>query len=115
MVLRGEDLGVIGVERELAPVALLLAEPEEALHGGATVGALHPFTLRPPLELGGFGRLGQRLARAEQRLDVYAVVDGFGFLGVSHRVLLESLFGEVEKRPTPSPVWRTHTLRRWNM
>ena len=60
VVLGGEDLGVIGVERVPGAVALFLAETEEALDGRAAVGAVLPLTGRPPLELCRLGRIGQR-------------------------------------------------------
>ena len=46
MILRGEDLGMIGVERERSPVVLLLTESEEALDRGTAVRAAYPLTLR---------------------------------------------------------------------
>ena len=87
IVLGGEALGVIGVELIGGPVLLLGAEAGEAGDGGAAVGAVAPGAAGPPGELGGFGRGGQRLARAEQGLDVHAVVDGT--VGDGHRCLLD--------------------------
>ena len=75
LVLRGEDLGMVGVEREFRLVAMLLApRPKKPFDGGTAVRAVHPFAARAPLESRGLRGLGQRLAGAEQRRDVDAVV-----------------------------------------
>ncbi len=74
VVLRGEHLGVIGIELELGLVGLLLAEAEEALDDGVAVRAVHPIAGRAPFELGGLGGVGQRLAGADEGLDVDAVL-----------------------------------------
>ena len=66
---------MVGVERERRLVLLLRAQAEEALDGRVAVRAVHPLAGRAPLELRGLRRFGQRFARAEQRLDVDAVVD----------------------------------------
>ena len=58
-IFRSEDLGVVSVEGESCPVVLFLAQSEESLHGGATVGALddlpprvvpHPMLVPAPVE-----------------------------------------------------------------
>jgi hypothetical protein len=58
VVLRRENLGMVCLERELAAVLLLLAEPEEPFHGGLAVRAFHPLILGPPRELCRLGGLG---------------------------------------------------------
>ena len=73
-ILGGEDLRVVGLERRLGLVRLLLAEAEEALDVRLAVGAVLPLAGRPPRELRRLGRALQRLARVEQRLDVDSVV-----------------------------------------
>ena len=70
VVLGGEDLGVVGVEGEAGPIALLLAESEEALDLRPAVGPVLPLAGCPPPEGGGLGRLGERIAGAEQGFDV---------------------------------------------
>src|SRR5439155_26981943 len=74
-VLRGEELGMVSVERVRLVVALLLAEAEEAVHLRVGVRAVLPLARGPPLELRGLGRPGEGLLGIEQRLDVDAVVD----------------------------------------
>ena len=91
VVLGGEDLRVVGVDGEGLAVRVLLAEPAEVGDGGAAVRALHPFARGLPLELGGLGRVRQRLAGAAQGFDVHAVVDG---RGVGSRHVLSSLRAE---------------------
>ena len=61
-VLRGEDLGMVGIELEGFLAALLLAQAEETLDRRVAVGAVLPFTGGAPFEFGGFRRLGQRIA-----------------------------------------------------
>ena len=71
LVLRGEDLGMVGIELEGLLAALLLAQAEEALDRRVAVGAVLPFAGGAPFEFGGFRRLGQRIAgrrSARQRL-----------------------------------------------
>ena len=85
--------GMVGVEGELALVLLLGAEAVEAFDGGAAVRAVHPLARRAPLELGGLGCLGQRFARAEQCLDVDAVVDGLVGLRGRHGFVLGKVQG----------------------
>src|SRR5262252_2851854 len=75
VVFGGEDLRVIGVERELRAVPLLLAEPEEALDRGAAVRSPQPLTLRAPLELGAGRGLGQCRSGSEQRVHIDTIVD----------------------------------------
>ncbi len=65
VVLGREDLGVVGIEGELGPVFLLLAEAEVSLDGRVTVGAVLPLAGRTPLEPGALGRRGQCLTGAE--------------------------------------------------
>ena len=60
---------------ESLATGLLGAEPVEVADHGAAVGAIDPLAAGAPLELRGLGRMLERLARAEQRLDVDAVVD----------------------------------------
>src|SRR5262249_35068701 len=67
---------------------LLGAEPVEALHARAAVRAVDPFNRGAPLELRGFGRLLERLLRAEERFDVNTVVYGFVVLYCRHGLLL---------------------------
>src|SRR5205085_1429460 len=55
VVLRGEDLGVVDVERVAGAVTLLLAEAEEALHGRAAVCPVLPLTRGSPFELAASG------------------------------------------------------------
>ena len=88
VVLRREDLGVIGFDRERLSVRVVLAEAGEVGDRRAAVGAVHPLAAGSPLELRGLGGVGERLAGAADRFDVHAVVDGWG-VGLSHcRVLL---------------------------
>ena len=51
-ILGGEDFRMIGLERELGLVLLLLAEPMEALNLRLAVRAVLPFAGGPPRELG---------------------------------------------------------------
>src|SRR5262249_45022950 len=98
LVLGGEDLGVVGVEGELGLVALLLAQAVEALDAGLAVGAVQPLATRLPVELRGLGRLAQRIARAQQRIDVDSVLNLL-LRFRAHRSLLEW----VDQRPS---LWR---------
>src|SRR4051812_19330110 len=83
-VLGGEDLRVVGVERELGLVLLVLAEAVELLDLRLAVGAVLPLAGRPPLELRGLGGVPERFPRRKQCPYVDAVVDA----GLSHRALL---------------------------
>src|SRR4029079_4693382 len=51
VILRGENLGMIRLERSLGFVLLLLAETEKSLHLRLTVGSVLPFAGRTPREL----------------------------------------------------------------
>src|SRR5438046_4858198 len=73
VVLGREDLGMVGFERPLFLVVVLLAEAEEALHLDLAVHAVLPLGGRAPGELGGLGRALQHLPRVEQRLHVDSV------------------------------------------
>ena len=75
VILRREDLRMIGLERGLGLVLLLLAEPEEALDVRLAVRAVLPLAGRPPRELRRLRRALQRFARVQQCLDVDSVVD----------------------------------------
>ena len=75
VILGREDLGMVRVERVRRAVALLGAETEEALDGALAVRAVLPLGAGPPRELRALGRLGERVARIEQCLDIDAVVD----------------------------------------
>ena len=88
VVLGGEDLGVVGVDRVRLAVHVLSAEAGEVGDLGAAVGPSHPLAAGPPLEEGGLGGVRERLAGAAERLDVHAVVDGRGIGGRSSPVLL---------------------------
>ena len=68
---------MIGFDRVRGLVMLLLAEAEEALNGRATVSAVDPLTRRAPSEFCGLWCPGQRLARAEQSLDIDTIIDWF--------------------------------------
>ena len=57
-------------------VVLLGAQPVEALDGGTAVRAVDPLDGRAPCELRRFRCFAQRRLRAEERIDVDAVVDG---------------------------------------
>src|SRR5262249_17280597 len=84
VVLGSEDLRMIGLERELGLVLLLVPEPMEALDGRCGVGAVQPLAGRAPAELGGLGRVRQCFPCGQQRVDVDAVVDTrFSHLPVS--------------------------------
>src|SRR3984957_18359917 len=76
LVLRREDLGVVGFERPLFLVVLLLAEAEVALDLHRAVHAALPLGRRAPGELSGLRRALQHFARVEQRLHVDTVSDG---------------------------------------
>ena len=67
-------------------VALLGPEAGEAVDCGVAVGAFAPGASGAPGELCPGGGLSQRGARAEQGVDVYAIVDGT--VGDGHRILL---------------------------
>jgi hypothetical protein len=75
VVLGREDLRMIGFHAEILVAGLLGAEAEEVADHGAAVRSGHPFAACAPLELGGLGRLLERLAGTQQRIDVDAVVD----------------------------------------
>ena len=79
LVLGSEDGRVIGVVLELGVVRLLGAQAEELLDAGTAVGAANPAAGGAPLELGGSRGVGERLASAQQGLDIDAV-DNFGHL-----------------------------------
>ena len=66
---------MIGLERRLGLVLLLLPEAEEALDVRLAVRAVLPLAGRPPRELRRLRRALQRLPRVEQRLDVDSIVD----------------------------------------
>src|SRR6202021_2492220 len=70
-----EDLGVVGFERPLFVVIVLLPEAEEALDLDRAAPAPLPLGRRAPGELRGLGRALQHLARVEQRLHVYTIGD----------------------------------------
>src|SRR5215467_12364109 len=70
VVLRREDLRVVGFEHPLVLVALLLAETEEALDLDRAVHACLPHGGRAPAELSGLRRTLQRFTRLEQCLHV---------------------------------------------
>ena len=74
LVLGREDLRVVGLERELGPVLLLLAEPVEAVDVRAAVRALLPLARGPPREFRRLGRLAQSFTRLEQGAYVDTVV-----------------------------------------
>src|SRR5690606_7891477 len=98
VVLGGEDLRVVRVERELPAVALLLTQPIEALDRRSAVRAADPVTGGAPAELRGLRSLLQRFARTQQCLDVDAVVD-FQGRDVHLRLLLERCCDGRGRRP----------------
>ena len=88
LVLGGEDLGMIGIEREGALVVLFLAEAVKAFDRRVAVRAVLPFAGGAPFELRGLWRLGQRIASSDQRLDVHAIIDSGGSaIGLGHATL----------------------------
>jgi hypothetical protein len=97
LVLGGEDLGMIRVEREPFFVLLLLAEAVEALDRRMAMSAVHPLAACPPHELRGFRRTAERLPRAKQRLDVHAIINLGVFAGVGHGFLLRASHCENRK------------------
>ena len=99
VVLRREDLGVVGFERPLLLVALLLAEAEEALDLDRAVHAVLPLGGRPPGELGGLRRTLQHFARIEQCLHVDSVVD-CGHVAIPPLLI------------SPDSLWRWLTIHR---
>src|ERR1017187_7307142 len=76
VVLGRENLGVVGLERPLFLVVLLLPEAEEALDLDRAVDAALPLGGRAPGELSGLRRALEHLARVEQRLNVHTVGNG---------------------------------------
>jgi hypothetical protein len=76
VVLRREDLGVVGFESPLLLVVLLLPQAEEALDLDLAVHAALPLGRRAPGELGCLGRTLEYFARVEECLNVNAVGDG---------------------------------------
>src|ERR1044072_2202323 len=66
---------MIGVERALSLVLLLLTEPKEALDTRLAVRPVLPLTRRAPRKFCRFRCALQCLARIEQRLDIDSVVD----------------------------------------
>src|SRR5262245_4846176 len=81
LILRGEDLRMVGLEAERRLVLLLAAEAEEAVDGRVAQGALLPGAVGAPLELPCLGGVGQGRAGGEQCLNIYAIVDlrrGYG-------------------------------------
>ena len=54
---------------------LLLAEAEEALDRRVSVGAVFPLAAGPPGKFRRFGCVAERLARAEQRFYIDAIID----------------------------------------
>src|SRR4051794_12122471 len=74
---------MVGVDGEGLAVHVLLAEAGEGVDRGPAVRAPHPVAAGPPLELGGLGCVGERLAGAEEVGDVHAVVGG-GSFGAGH-------------------------------
>ena len=75
VILRREDLGVVGFEHPLIVVALLLPEAEKAPDLHRAVDAALPLGGRAPGELSGLRRSLQRVARLEQCLHVDSVGD----------------------------------------
>src|ERR1035438_2761458 len=75
LVLRREDLRVVGFERPLFLVVLLLAEAEVAPDLHRAVHAALPLGRRAPGELSGLRRALQHLARVEQCLHIDTVGD----------------------------------------
>src|ERR1017187_6345084 len=73
IVLRREDLRVVGFEGPLLLVVLLLPETEEALDLDRAVDAALPLGRRAPGELSGLRRTLQHFARVEQCLNVDSV------------------------------------------
>jgi len=72
---------VVGVEDEGALVGALLADAEEVGDGAAVVGAALPLVVGAELELGGLGRLLDRVEGGEQGGGVHAVTHGVAELG----------------------------------
>ena len=83
-ILRRKHLGMIGIEGERGFAPLFLAEAIKAFHRRMAVRAIFPFACGTPLELCRLGRLGQRLARCDQRIDVDAVIHGTDDIGHGH-------------------------------
>src|SRR5580658_1724835 len=75
VVLGGENLRVIGLERELALMPVLVTEPMEPLHGRSGVGTGLPLAGCTPGELCGLGCALQRFPCRQQCIDVDPVVD----------------------------------------
>src|ERR1017187_7976578 len=75
VVLRREDLGVVGFECPLFLVALLLPQAEEALDLDRAVDAALPLGGCAPGELSGLRRSLQHFTRVEQCLNVDSVGD----------------------------------------
>ena len=74
VVLRREDLGMVGLEARLGLVRLLLTKAEEAFDRRLAVRAFHPLAGCSPRELCCLGRALERIARIEERLHVDSVV-----------------------------------------
>lgn len=80
-----KHLRVIGLNLEGLVAGLLATQSEEIGDDCAGVRSVHPFAGGSPLELRGLRRLFQRLACAQQRVDVDAVVDcGGGRIALRH-------------------------------
>ena len=69
-----KDLRMVSIKGELRSMFLLPTKLKKVSNGGVTVGTIDPLAGRTPLELGSFGRIGKRLARVKQRLNVHPVV-----------------------------------------
>jgi hypothetical protein len=74
MIVGRENLRVIRVESKGGLVLLLAAEAVKTLDRGVAVRAVLPTAGCPPFEVGGFGRIRQRLTSGEQCGDVDAIV-----------------------------------------
>ena len=83
VVLRGEHLWMIGIDRVGDPVHVVLAEAEEVGDRGAAVRAGHPLIAGTPGELCCPRCVRERLSSATKCLDVDAIVNG-GRFGIGH-------------------------------
>src|SRR5215469_11374196 len=112
VVLGSEHLGVIGLERELRPVLLLVPEPMEALDGRCGVGPVPPLAGRTPGEFGGLGRVLQCFPCGQQCVDVDAVFDiRFSHLPLSSMrwKALYVAFARVQSQPDYASIRRATT------
>jgi hypothetical protein len=75
LVRGSEDLRVIRIEREPGLALLFLAQTVKPFDGRMAVRAVLPFAGGTPLELRGLRRIAQSLTRANQSLDVDAIVN----------------------------------------